>query len=136
MIYPYLSRHTWKLMMGDRQSPMHRRLSDEARNPERQCETPRGGMDAGGRGTLTDRYLLLYLWRDQAIRAGSVQPDGTNPGPVAYPVSARQCAIRIPGRVRLRRRPPARSAHASLRIRALGDNDHCDRDQPDPEHQL
>jgi len=50
------------------------------------------------------------------------------------PVSARQCALRVAGRVRLRRRPGARPAHATVRTNASRRHDRRNRDQPDPQH--
>src|SRR6266566_8476576 len=85
-------------MLADRRckirlSPIQRRPFNEARHPERYSDAPLSRMDADDSRARSDRYFLLHLRRDQAVGAGSVQYDGADPGSVAHPVSARECAL-------------------------------------------
>ena len=52
-------------------------------------------LNADDRSARINWHFLLYLRRDQAIGASSVQFDGADLSSVPHPVSARQCPLRV-----------------------------------------
>src|SRR5689334_15198990 len=87
----------------DPSKPDTEEVFNEARHSERHGDAPRSGMDADDGRARPDRYFLLRLRWEEAVGAGSVQYDGAHHGSVAHPVSACQRALRLAGRVRMRR---------------------------------
>src|ERR1700756_3248300 len=105
-----------------------RRVFNGSFHSKRHSDAPRRGMDADYNRAGFDRYLLLHLRWNQAVRADSLQYDGTYTGRIAHPVSACQCVLRVASRVCLRCWPCARPAYATLCSIARRQHDCCDRD--------
>ena len=64
-----------------------------ARHRKRPIVASRGGMDANDRGANINRYFLLYLRRNQAVGASSLQYNRADPGSVGYGLQSFGCQM-------------------------------------------